>query len=123
MEKTPKTKYYKPVPDEEKKVSGRPKKYNRVLVVNEKTGKEDIVLTLIDKHRYFFVSYVYNHLNKNIYSSITFETSKNGMFNIKDIQEVTGITNIVILFWQEFIDKQDYEKFQNKQETPQMEVI
>lgn len=107
-------KYYKPVAKEERKSNaGRPPKYNRRTVVDE-NGKEEIVLELIDKKRYFFVAYNWTYMNTIKWGYITFEMSKDKMFSIGDLQRVTGLQSVVPFNWIEFLNKKDFIEFQGK---------
>lgn len=110
----PRKPHYTPIPDDQKKVSGRPRKYDRVLVKDEE-GKEQIVCVEIDKKRYWFVSYVFVHYEKTHYGNLTFETTKNMFFSLYDVQMLIGNRPITILNFYEFKDKADYDEFNRKQ--------
>lgn len=112
----PRKPQYSPIPDDQKKVSGRPRKYDRVLIKDD-YGNDTIVCVEVDKHRYWFISYVTVSFEKTFYGSLTFETKKNLIFSLKDIQDIVGNRNLTILYFYEFKDKVDYEEF-NRAEEP-----
>ena len=114
-------KYYTPVPDEEKKVSGRPRKYNRKTIIDDE-GNERIVLEELDRHRFFFVSYNFSHLNSVRWGYITFTKTHDEYWNIADLQKITGLTNIIPIYSFEFKDKKDFLEFQRK-DKPDFEVL
>jgi hypothetical protein len=110
----PRKPQYVPVPEDQKKVSGRPRKYDRVLIKDEE-GNEQIVCVEVDKKRYWFVSYIFVHYERTHHGNITFETNKNSIFSLYDIQMMVGNRPITIMNFYEFKDKADYDEFNRKQ--------
>lgn len=101
---------YIPLPDEKKKKRGRPTKYERVIVTDEK-GEKRIINMEVDKHRYWFVSFTYVLFDVTHKGSITFETSKNKIFSMYDLTNLVGNRNLSIVWWNEFKDKAEYKEF------------
>lgn len=106
----PRKPQYNPIPEEKKKVSGRPRKYDRVLITGE-DGKDTVVCVEVDKKRYWFISYVSISFERTFYGSVTFETKKNMIFSMYDLQQIIGNRNFTILNFYEFKDRADYEEF------------
>ena len=101
--------------ESQKKKSGRPTKYSRVIVTDE-DGTERVLLKEINKQRFFYVSYTYIFYSRQEYGFITFATNNNKFFTLKDVEMATGIIGTIILFWQEFLDEVDFQTFQNKED-------
>ena len=95
--------------------SGRPLKYERILVVDA-NGKEQIVSKEIDKKRYWFVAYIFVMFEKTHYASITFETRKNMIFSMHDVCNLVGNRNLTITWFHEFIDYADYKEFSRREQ-------
>lgn len=112
--KKPRKPDYIPIPDHQKKVSGRPRKYDRVLLKGA-DGLETVVCVEVDKHRYWFISYVTVSFERTFYGSLTFETCKNMIFSLNDIQQIVGNRNLTILYFYEFKDNADYVEFSKSQ--------
>lgn len=115
---------YIPVPDAEKKVSGRPRKYDRVLVEGD-DGKSQVLLVEVDKKRYWFVAYTFVQFDVTRRGSITFETKKNMIFSMYDLCNLVGNRNLTVGFWYEFKDASDYHEFSRREplENNGMDVL
>jgi len=118
--------YYIPKPPEDKVPgkSGRPLKYERVLVKDDQ-GNEQIVAMEIDKKRYWFVSYILIIFERTHYASITFETKKNMIFSMHDLCNLVGNRNLTVTWFYEFKDYADYREFSRREplETNGMNLL
>jgi hypothetical protein len=108
------TPQYVPIPDSEKKVSGRPRKYDRVLV-EAGDGKQEVILVEVDKRRFWFVSYNYVLFDVTRHGSITFETRKNMIFSMYDLGNLVGNRNLNIVWWKEFDNAAEYKEFSRRE--------
>lgn len=122
--KKPRKPQYKPIPDDQKKLSGRPRKYDRVVVEDE-NGNKTTVCVEVDKKRYWFVHYTYIHFGVTYNASITFETKKNMIFSLYDLCQMVGNRNLTITWFYEFVDFADYKEFSRKEplENNGMDVL
>jgi hypothetical protein len=105
---------YVPIPDSEKKVSGRPRKYDRVLV-EAGEGKQELILVEVDKQRYWFVAYSFVLFDVTHRGSITFETRKNMIFSMYDLGNLVGNRNLTVSWWKEFDNASDYKEFNRRE--------
>lgn len=110
----PRDRHYIPKDPDKKKVSGRPLKYDRMVITDEE-GVDRIVMTEIDKKRYWYVSFIWEQYERTHFGSIAFKTHKDSMFSYYEVQKLTGKHNISILSWYEFKDVKDYEEFNRKE--------